>query len=83
MSLDLPGRQPDLIKALARRAPELPLVVVLMHGGGIDVEWMQQLPGVKSILSVPFPGQVRYVSNSPVSHTQGLGILYGQCQAGS
>jgi hypothetical protein len=29
LSLALPGRQPDLIKALARRAPGLPLVVVL------------------------------------------------------
>lgn len=58
LSLDLPGRQPDLIKALARRAPDLPLVVVLMHGGGLDVAWMQAVPQVKAILSVPFPGQV-------------------------
>lgn len=59
LSLELPGRQPDLIKALARRAPGLPLVVVLMHGGGLDVSWMLQIPAVKAILSVPFPGQVR------------------------
>lgn len=58
LSLDLPGRQSDLIKALARRAPNLPLVVVLVHGGGLDVAWMQQIPSVKAILSVPFPGQV-------------------------
>lgn len=58
MSLDLPGRQADLIKALARRAPSLPLVVVLVHGGGLDVGWMQRVPQVKSIISVPFPGQV-------------------------
>jgi len=58
LSLELPGRQPDLIKALARRSPELPLVVVLMHGGGLDVAWMQAVPQVKAILSVPFPGQV-------------------------
>jgi hypothetical protein len=58
LTLDLPGRQSDLIKALARRAPDLPLVVVLVHGGGLDVAWMQQIPAVKAILSVPFPGQV-------------------------
>jgi hypothetical protein len=58
LSLELPGRQPDLIKALARRAPGLPLVVVLMHGGSLDVAWMQRIPAVKAILSVPFPGQV-------------------------
>jgi hypothetical protein len=59
LSLSLPGRQPDLIKALGRRAPGLPLVVVLMHGGGLDVGWLQGLPSVKALLSVPFPGQVR------------------------
>lgn len=59
LSLDLPGRQPDLIKALARRAPGLPLVVVLVHGGGLDVGWMQEVPAVRAILSVPFPGQVQ------------------------
>lgn len=59
ISLRLPGHQADLIKALDNRAPRVPLVVVLMHGGGLDVGWMKQVPSVKGIVSLPFPGQVR------------------------
>jgi len=50
--------QADLVKALATRANGLPLVVVLMHGGGFDIDWMQKLPTVNAILAVGFPGQV-------------------------
>eukprot|EP00882_Tetradesmus_deserticola_P032521 GHRQ01036957.1.p2 GENE.GHRQ01036957.1~~GHRQ01036957.1.p2 ORF type:complete len:109 (-),score=33.98 GHRQ01036957.1:233-559(-) len=57
-NLDLPGRQADLVRALARRAPGLPVVVVLMHGGGLDVGWMDRLPAVSAMLAVGFPGQV-------------------------
>ncbi|KAF8063677.1 BXL3 [Scenedesmus sp. PABB004] len=56
-TLDLPGRQADLIKALALRAPGLPMAVVLMHGGGLDVGWMAAIPQVASMLALAFPGQ--------------------------
>ena len=56
--LALPGRQADLVKALASRAPGLPLVVLLMNGGGLDVGWMERLASVGAIMAVGFPGQV-------------------------
>ncbi|KAF6262012.1 glycoside hydrolase superfamily [Scenedesmus sp. NREL 46B-D3] len=56
-NLDLPGRQADLVRALARRAPGLPLVVVLFNGGGLDVGWIDRLPAASAMLSAGFPGQ--------------------------
>eukprot|EP00775_Hariotina_reticulata_P008295 gene8295-8481_t len=52
-----PSQKADLVKALATRASGLPLMVVLMHGGGFDIDWMQKLPTVNAILAVGFPGQ--------------------------
>jgi hypothetical protein len=58
-NLDLPGRQADLVRALARRAPGLPVVVVLFNGGGLDVGWIDRMPAVSAMLAAGFPGQVR------------------------
>jgi beta-glucosidase len=57
-NLDLPGRQADLARALARRAPGLPVIVVLFNGGGLDVGWIDRMPAVSAMLAVGFPGQV-------------------------
>jgi hypothetical protein len=56
--LHLPGRQLQLLKALTKRAPSLPLVVVLVHGGPLDVSWMTQQDQVAAILSAGYGGQV-------------------------
>lgn len=58
INLALPGRQGDLVKALATRAQGLPLVVVVMHGGGLDIGWMKDMSAVNALLAVGFPGQV-------------------------
>lgn len=63
--LHLPGRQADLIQALAKRAPGLPLVMVLMHGGGLDVGWVDRSRAVAAMLAVSFPGQVSWCIEAP------------------
>ena len=45
------------MQAAARRT-STPLIVVLIHGGPLDVEWLQTSPRVGAILSMWFPGQV-------------------------
>jgi beta-glucosidase len=51
-SLDLPGRQLDLVKAIARTGK--PYVVVLMNGRPLTVEWLaRNAPG---LLEAWFPG---------------------------
>jgi hypothetical protein len=77
-SLRLPGHQADLIKALDNRTPNVPLVVVLMHGGSFDVAWMNQVPSVKGILSVPFPGQVGRLGEKKAHITRQL-LQYRLC----
>lgn len=62
-NLDLPGRQADLLRALARRAPGLPVVVVLFNGGGLDVGWIDRMPAVSAMMAAGFPGQVRNPRN--------------------
>ena len=44
-------------QAAAKRT-STPLVVVLVHGGPLDVEWLQTSPRVGAILTAWFPGQV-------------------------
>jgi beta-glucosidase len=48
-SLLLPGVQLDLIKAIAKRT-QTPIVVVLVNGGAIDIEWLVQSDRVSAIL---------------------------------
>lgn len=56
-SLSLPGKQMDLAKALALRAPDVPIVLVVMNGGPVDVSWAQASPQVGAILAAGLPGQ--------------------------
>ncbi|KAI8462979.1 MAG: glycoside hydrolase superfamily [Monoraphidium minutum] len=56
-NLGLPGRQMDLVKALAMRNPAVPIVLVVMNGGPVDLAWPQANPTVAAILSAGFPGQ--------------------------
>lgn len=35
------------------------IVVILIHGGPLDVEWLQQSDRVGAILTAWYPGQVR------------------------
>ncbi len=57
-SLLLPGVQLDLVKAVARRT-KTPIVVVLVNGGPLDIEWIVNSPRINSILMAWYPGQVR------------------------
>ena len=56
-SLALPGRQMDLVKALAARNPATPVVLVAITGGPVDLEWAQRARGVPSIVMAGYPGQ--------------------------
>ncbi|KAL4424088.1 hypothetical protein ABPG75_001389 [Micractinium tetrahymenae] len=55
-SLGLPGKQLNLIQGVARRTCT-PLVVVLIHGAPLDVDWLHNSPRVGAILSAWTPGQ--------------------------
>ncbi|KAG2501341.1 hypothetical protein HYH03_001131 [Edaphochlamys debaryana] len=54
-SLRLPGMQEDLIRAVALSG--LPVVLVLVHGGPVDVAALLELEGVRAVLSAPYGGQ--------------------------
>lgn len=47
-----------LSQGVARRT-RTPLVVVLIHGAPLDVEWLHSSPRVGAILSAWTPGQAR------------------------
>lgn len=51
---DLPGHQEDLIRAIA--ATGTPLVVVLVHGGILSIDWTKS--NVSTILDAHYPGEV-------------------------
>jgi beta-glucosidase-like glycosyl hydrolase len=55
-TLLLPGRQAELISAVAR-ASKGPVVLVLMSGGPIDIAFALNDPKVAAILWVGYPGQ--------------------------
>ena len=61
VSLDLPGRQLELVQAFVARGGGVALGVVLLHGGPVDVSWMKGREEVAAIVSAGFPGQVREV----------------------
>lgn len=54
--LVLPGVQPDLIQAIAKLTTT-DIVLVLINGGGVDVDWAVRSPRVKAILTAWYPGQ--------------------------
>ncbi|RCV39230.1 hypothetical protein SETIT_8G206900v2 [Setaria italica] len=55
-TLLLPGRQAELISAVAK-ASKGPVVLVLMSGGPIDIAFAQNDPRIAAILWVGYPGQ--------------------------
>ncbi|CAL4986228.1 unnamed protein product [Urochloa decumbens] len=55
-SLLLPGRQAELISAVAK-ASKGPVIVVLMSGGPIDIAFAQNDPRIAAILWAGYPGQ--------------------------
>ncbi|WVZ49742.1 hypothetical protein U9M48_001072 [Paspalum notatum var. saurae] len=55
-TLLLPGRQAELISAVAKAAKG-PVVLVLMSGGPVDVAFAQNDPGIHAILWAGYPGQ--------------------------
>jgi hypothetical protein len=57
-SLRLPGVQEVMALQLARMT-NTPLIVVLIHGGPLDVQALQESERVDAILTAWFPGQVR------------------------
>ncbi|KAK9839864.1 hypothetical protein WJX81_007210 [Elliptochloris bilobata] len=56
-SLELPGMQETFVRLLARLT-STPLIVVLVHGGPVDVEWLQESPRVGAILTAWYPGEM-------------------------
>lgn len=56
-SLRLPGVQEVLALQVARMT-DTPVIVVLIHGGPLDVQALQEAEGVDAILTAWFPGQV-------------------------
>ena len=56
-SLLLTGVQMDLVKYLAKHCTT-PLVLVLVNGGPIDVQWAIESPRVAAVLVSWYPGQI-------------------------
>ena len=55
-NIDLPGRQQELLEAVA--ASGRPTILLLMSGRALGVEWAAESPSVKAILNVWEPGQM-------------------------
>ncbi|VFQ76348.1 unnamed protein product [Cuscuta campestris] len=56
-SITLPGQQSVLVSEVAKAAKGRPLILVIMSGGGMDVQFAKDDPSVTSILWVGFPGE--------------------------
>eukprot|EP00884_Botryococcus_braunii_P013666 jgi/Botrbrau1/222/Bobra.0022s0201.1 len=54
--LKLPHPQMDMVKLVVQQT-RTPLVVVLIHGGPVDVQWLHQSDHVAAILTAWYPGQ--------------------------
>ena len=57
-SLRLPGVQEVEAMQIARMT-DAPIIVVLIHGGPVDIQPLQEHPRFDAILTAWFPGQVR------------------------
>ena len=55
-NIDLPGRQQELLEAVA--ASGRPTILLLMSGRALGVEWAAESPSVRAILNVWEPGQM-------------------------
>ncbi|XP_077214415.1 putative beta-D-xylosidase 6 [Tasmannia lanceolata] len=56
VSLMLPGKQMDLVNAIAHES-KLPLILIIMGGGPLDVSFAKEDPRIASILWVGYPGE--------------------------
>lgn len=56
-SLRLPGHQEGLIQAVAQAAEGKPVVLVILSGGPVDVNFAKQDPNIQSIMWAGYPGQ--------------------------
>lgn len=56
-SLRLPGHQEGLIQAVAQAAGGKPVVLVILSGGPVDVNFAKQDPNIQSIMWAGYPGQ--------------------------
>ncbi|DBB14816.1 TPA: hypothetical protein ACH3X3_004423 [Trebouxia sp. C0006] len=52
----LPGSQEEIIKAAAVNTDTL-IIVVLVHGGPLDISWLEKSDRISGILSAWYPGQ--------------------------
>ncbi|KAA6425682.1 MAG: beta-glucosidase-related glycosidase, partial [Trebouxia sp. A1-2] len=52
----LPGSQEEIIKAAAVNTDTL-IIVVLVHGGPLDISWLEESDRISGILSAWYPGQ--------------------------
>lgn len=55
-SIELPGMQLDLVKAIASQT-KTPIICVLVHGGPLDISELIAMPRVEAVLSIGYPGQ--------------------------
>jgi beta-D-xylosidase 4 len=55
-SLELPGMQLDLVKAIASQT-KTPIICILVHGGPLDISELIAMPRVEAVLSIGYPGQ--------------------------
>ena len=52
-----------------------PIIVVLIHGGPLDVSWFEESDRVDAILTAWFPGQVSAVGSGAVRYVQYMHVL--------
>lgn len=56
-TITLPGVQEVLAGQIARMT-DTPIIVVLIHGGPVDIQHLQESSRIDAILTAWFPGQV-------------------------
>ena len=56
VSLSLPGQQEPFLAALLALSPSVPVVVLLVHGGPLAIEWAAA--NMPSILTMYYPGEM-------------------------
>ncbi|KAL7119455.1 hypothetical protein ACP275_02G064500 [Erythranthe tilingii] len=57
VNITLPGQQEYLITQVAESSNGRPLILVVMSGGGMDIQFAQQHPNISAILWAGFPGE--------------------------
>ena len=69
-TIRLPGVQ-DVLAAEIGRLTDTPIIVVLIHGGPVDVQQLQESHRIDAILTAWFPGQVSLLA-SALNIVQGI-----------